>query len=94
MSVNADVSVDPKTKKMTIVVDLAQRHGLSGTGATLTIASTQGGQKVGLGDITMNLSVYTKEGLEEAQLKTAKERGYKNWVEYRQVLKGKPATGG
>lgn len=72
---------------LTITVNLKERGGLSGTGNTVSIGSTQGAVKIGVGDIAMNLSVYTKEGLDKLQLEKAKAMGYKTWVEYQQALK-------
>ena len=62
---NIEMKVDEKAKKLTITVDLAKRFGKSGSGKTIVIASTEGNQKIGMGDIAMGLTVYTKEGLEE-----------------------------
>lgn len=64
---NIDVKVDEKKKTLTLTVDLSQRHGLSGSGKTVTIASTEGNQKIGFGDVAFGLNVYTKEGLEKLQ---------------------------
>lgn len=77
---------------LTIEVNLKERHGLSGTGNTVSIASTQGAMKLGLGDIAVNLSVYTKEGLAKLQMERAKEAGYKTWIEYQKALKTPAAT--
>lgn len=63
---NVEFKVDDKKGVLTITVDLKQRHGKSKSGKTVTIASTEGNQKVGHGDITVGLSVYTKEGLDDA----------------------------
>jgi hypothetical protein len=61
---NVDMKVDEKKQTLTIVVDLSQRFGRSASGKTISIASTQGNVKVGFGDVTMGLNVYTKEGIE------------------------------
>lgn len=61
---NVDIKVDEKKKTLTITVDLTQRHGPSASGKTITIASTEGNQKIGYGDIAVGLNVYTKEGIE------------------------------
>lgn len=66
-----NVKTDVKGDTLTITVDLKQRHGTSKSQKTVTIASTEGNQKVGKGDITFGLNVYTKEGLTEA-IKAAK----------------------
>lgn len=60
---NVEIKVDEKSQKLTIVVDLKQRHGLSSSQKTVTIASTEGNQKIGVGDIAFGLNVYTKDGL-------------------------------
>lgn len=52
-------------EKLVITVDLNQRHGVSSSKKTVTIASTEGNQKVGHKDIAFGLNVYTKEGLAE-----------------------------
>lgn len=62
---NIDIKIDEKKKTLTLVVDLSQRHGLSGSGKTVTIASTEGNQKIGMGDIAFGLSVYTKDGIDK-----------------------------
>jgi len=67
---NINLTVDEKKQTLTIVVDLKQRHGVSVSGKTVTIASTEGNQKIGHSDIAMGLTVYTKEGLQE-ELKKA-----------------------
>lgn len=60
---NIETKIDEKGMKLTIIVDLKQRHGLSSSQKTVTIASTEGNQRIGLGDISFGLNVYTKEGL-------------------------------
>lgn len=72
---NVEIKVDEKAQKLTIVVDLKQRHGLSSSEKTVTIASTEGNQRIGLGDIAFGLSVYTKEGLDKMKAEAAKARG-------------------
>lgn len=79
---NVEYKIDDKKKTLTITVDLTQTHGISSSGNTLTIASTQGNQKIGVKDIAFGLNVYTKEGLDAARLKVAKEKGYNTWEEY------------
>lgn len=59
-NVKMDLSKDKKT--LTITVDLTERHGPSASGKTIKIGSTEGAVKVGVGDISLNCSVYTKEG--------------------------------
>lgn len=66
------MKLDEKGKKLTIVVDLTQRHGMSKSQNTVTIASTEGNQRIGLGDIAFGLNVYTKEGLEKMKKDAAK----------------------
>lgn len=58
---NVDMKVDDKKKTLTITVDLTKRLGKSGSGKTTIIASTEGNQKIGVGDITIGLNIYTKE---------------------------------
>lgn len=63
---NVEIKVDEKKKQLTITVDLTKRFGPSASKKTVTIASTEGNQKIGVGDIAFGLNVYTKEGLEKA----------------------------
>lgn len=84
---NVEYKVDDKKQVLTITVDLKQRHGLSTSGATVTIAGTQGNQKVGVGDIAFGLNVYTKEGLDKVRLETAKARGYDTWEAFTKAVK-------
>ena len=46
--------------KLTITVDLTKDFGLSKSGKTIQIASTQGNQKISsdVGDVTIGLNVY------------------------------------
>ena len=82
-----NIKYEVKGDTLTITVNLKERHGLSGSGNTVTVAGTQGNVKIGHGDIAMGVSVYTKEGLDKAQLEAAKNKGYKTWVEYQTALK-------
>ena len=84
---NVEYKVDDKKQVLTITVDLKQRHGLSSSGATVTIAGTQGNQKVGVGDIAFGLNVYTKDGLDKARLEAAKAKGYDTWEAYEKAKK-------
>lgn len=77
---NVDMKIDKN--KLVITCDLEQRNGVSSSGNTVTIASTQGAAKIGKGDISLNLSLYTKEKLTEARLKAAKDAGHPNWEAY------------
>lgn len=65
---NVEATVSPDGKKLTLVVDLSQRHGVSSTGKTVTIASTNGGVKLSgkAAHISYGLNVYTKDGLPAA----------------------------
>ena len=87
-----NVKYSVKGDVLTIEVNLKERHGLSGTGNTVVVASTQGALKIGQGDLSVNLSVYTKENLDKLQLEKAKAVGYKTWLEYQQALKAAPAA--
>lgn len=69
---NVTFKVDEKKQELTIVVDLKQRHGLSSSMKTVTIASTEGNQRIGFGDVAVGLSVYTKEGLEKLKAEALK----------------------
>lgn len=82
-------NIEYKVEKNELVirVKLDQRHGLSGSGNTIIVGGTQGNVKIGHGDIAMGLTVYTKEGLDKAQLEAAKAKGHKTWAEYQQALK-------
>lgn len=84
---NVDYKVDEKKGTLTIVVDLSKRFGLSGTGNTVNISSTQGNQKIGMSDIAFGLTVYTKDKLDEERLKAAKSKGYDTWESYQKALK-------
>lgn len=79
---NVEYKIDNAKKVLTITVKLDERHGLSSTGGTVTIAGTQGNQKIGSGDIAFGLNVYTKEGLDAERLKAAKAKGYETWEAY------------
>lgn len=83
---NAKCAVDKDV--LTITVSLKERHGVSGSGNTVTIASSQGGTKIGTGDITLNLQVYTKENLAAERLKAAKAAGYNTYEELATAQKG------
>lgn len=76
----AEMKIEKDT--LTITVDLKARSGVSGSGNTVTIASSQGGIKIGKGDITLNLQVYTKENLQAERLKAAKAAGYNTYEDY------------
>jgi hypothetical protein len=82
---NTEIKIDGTI--MTITVDLSKRQGVSQSGNTVTIASTQGAAKIGQGDISVNLSVYTKEGLVQERDKVAKQMGYKTWAAYQEAKK-------
>jgi len=82
-----NVKYEVKGDVLTITVNLKERHGLSGSGNTVTIAGTQGNVKIGVGDIAMGVTVYTKDGLDKAQLESAKAKGHKTWAEYQLALK-------
>lgn len=87
---NVEIKVDEKKNTLTIVVpDLSKRFGLSGSGNTVNIAGTQGNAKIGMGDITLSMTLYTKEGLAEARLKAAKEAGHKTWEDMQAAKGGK-----
>lgn len=86
---NVEFKVDEKKGTLTITIpDLSKRFGLSGSGNTVNIAGTQGNAKIGLGDITLSLSLYTKEGLAAERLKAAKEAGHKTWEDMVAAKKG------
>ena len=57
---NVNATVSPDGKKLVIEVDLTQRHGKSGSGKNLIIASTEGNQSVpGNVEIKFGLNIYT-----------------------------------
>lgn len=56
-NVNYDVSKDKKT--LTIIVDLTQEIGPSGSGKSIVIASTQGNQQI-LPNTFLGLNLYRK----------------------------------
>jgi len=60
-----NVKYDVKGKVLTISVDLSERHGASGSGKSIIIASTGGNLKLGAphDKISFGLNVYTKEGV-------------------------------
>ncbi len=57
-----NVTTEIKGDKLHITVDLKQRHGLSSTGKTLRIASTEGNVKLPdqHSDVQFGLNVFTK----------------------------------
>ena len=57
---NVEIMVDAKKKTLTIEIDLSKRHGLSESGKTFIIASTEGSQKIGFEDIVLGLNCYVK----------------------------------
>lgn len=59
-------------EELVIRVKLNERHGLSNSQKTVTIASTEGNQRTGHGDVAFGLTVYTKEGLEKLKAEAAK----------------------
>jgi hypothetical protein len=61
-----NVEFKVEKNKLIITVDLTKRHGMSKSGKTMTIASTEGNQKVGSGEAVFGLNVYTKEGIDKA----------------------------
>lgn len=69
-----NVKYEVKGEKLIITVDLKERHGLSSTGNTVTIASTQGNQSTGYGDTKFSVNVYTKENLQAEQIKAQKAK--------------------
>lgn len=58
-----NVEMETKGKKLQITVDLTKNHGRSKSGKTVTIASTQGNQKIDGpdGDVWVGLNVYKKD---------------------------------
>jgi hypothetical protein len=84
---NVEYKIDAKKEVLTITVKLGERHGLSTSGNTVTVAGTQGNQKIGVGDIAFGLNVYTKDGLEGERLKAAKAKGYETWEAYEKARK-------
>lgn len=44
--------------KLLVEVDLSQDFGLSGSGKSIAIASTEGNKPVGKGDIKIGLNIY------------------------------------
>ena len=90
-NVKFEVKGKGNDKELIITVRLSERHGLSNSGNTVTIASTQGNQKIGEDDIAVGLSVYTKKGLDALRVESAKAKGYDTWEAYQNALKGKAA---
>lgn len=91
---NVEYKVEGKgnDKKLIITVKLSERHGLSNSGNTVTIAGTQGNVKIGEGDIAFGLNVYTKDRIDEERVKSAKAKGYDTWEAYQNALKGGKAA--
>lgn len=60
MSINVETKITGN--KLVITVDLEQRHGKSGSGKSVTIASTQGNEKLSgkHAGISFGLNVYEK----------------------------------
>lgn len=62
--VGTNVQYQIKGDVLTITVDLSKRGGKSATGKTISIASTQGNQKLDhASGAVIGLNVYTKEGV-------------------------------
>jgi hypothetical protein len=53
-----NVKTEVKDNKLLIEVDLTERHGVSASGKSISIASTQGNQNVGQDNIKFGLNVY------------------------------------
>jgi hypothetical protein len=53
-----NVKTEVKDNKLLIGVDLTERHGVSASGKSISIASTQGNQNVGQDNIKFGLNVY------------------------------------
>lgn len=53
-----NVTMEVKGNLLHITVDLAQEHGPSSSGKSICVASTEGNQPVGVGDIKIGLNVY------------------------------------
>jgi hypothetical protein len=92
MNIGTGFTWEIKGDKLLVEVDLKHRGELSNSGSTIAVATSGGGMKLGHKDITMNLSVYTKEGLDKARLEKAKAMGYKTWMEYEAAKKATPAA--
>lgn len=59
-----NVKMELKGKILTITVDTSKRGAKSKSGKTISIASTQGNQKVpGDESVVVGLNVYTKDGI-------------------------------
>jgi len=57
--------------ELTIKVDLSQRHGLSGSKKSVTIASTQGNVKIDGTDFVAGINIYSQDKTEiEALMKS------------------------
>lgn len=59
-----NVAMEVKGDMLVIKVNLAERHGPSGSGKTIIVATTEGNAKIGVGDLTLGLNLFTKEGVE------------------------------
>jgi hypothetical protein len=53
-----NVKTEIKGNKLHIEVDLSERHGVSASGKSISIASTQGNKDVGKDNIKFGLNVY------------------------------------
>lgn len=58
--INIKHEVSKDGKKLTIEVDLTQEHGLSTSGKTTIVASTQGNAQTGVKGIQFGLNVFKK----------------------------------
>jgi hypothetical protein len=58
-----NVTVSSKGNILTITVDCSKVYGLSASGKTVSIASTEGNQNMQVGDymVCVGLNVYTKD---------------------------------
>lgn len=59
MDKETNVTLSVKGNILTILVDLSEEHGVSGSGKSITVASTGGASSVpGREDIKVNVNVY------------------------------------
>lgn len=63
---NVDIKVDQKTQKVTITIDLKARHGVSKSGKTVIVASTEGNVSIpGHESIKLGINAYSTDKEEQ-----------------------------
>jgi hypothetical protein len=59
-NIDAKVSGTGKNQKLTITINLSERHGVSGSGKSEIVATSGGNQRVEGTDVYLGLNAYVK----------------------------------